>query len=71
MEQLLGHPKSPYFRTEWLLIPILGRGIDLYNFKYLTDKILVYEGEIDHAPIKIIFEFSKPIGHCLYHIWYR
>ena len=66
-----GTPKSPYFRTEWLLIPILGRGVDLYNFNYLTDKILVYEGEIDHAPIKIAFEFSKPIGHCHYHIWYR
>jgi len=28
-----GTTESPYFRTEWLLIPILGRGIDLYNFK--------------------------------------
>ncbi len=66
-----GTPKSPYFRTEWLLMPILPRGIDLYNFKYLTDKILVYEGETDHTPIKITFEFSKPISHCHYHIWYR
>jgi len=66
-----GTKESPYFRTEWLLIPILGREIDLYNFKYLTDKMLVYEGKVNHIPIKIIFEFSKPIGHCHYHIWYR
>ncbi|MCK4618182.1 hypothetical protein KAT45_04675 [Candidatus Aerophobetes bacterium] len=66
-----GTAESPYFRTEWLLMPILPRGIDLYNFKYLTDKILVYEGEVNHTPIKITFKFSKPISHCHYHIWYK
>ncbi len=66
-----GTAESPYFRTEWLLMPILERGIDLYNFKYLTDKILVYEGEAKGTPIKITFKFSKPITHCHYHIWYK
>ena len=66
-----GTAESPYFRTEWLLMPILPRGIDLYNFEYLTDKTLVYEGEINHTPIKITFQFLKPISHCHYHIWYR
>jgi len=66
-----GTAESPYFRTEWLLMPILPRGIDLYNFKYLTDKVLVYEGEVNHTPIKITFKFSKPISHCHYHIWYK
>ena len=64
-------PENPYFRTEWLLMPILPKGIDLYNFKYLTDKTLVYEGEVNHTPIKITFKFSKLIGHCHYHIWYK
>lgn len=66
-----GTAESPYFRTEWLLMPLLGGGIDLYTFKYLTDKILVYEGEVDHTPIKITFKFSKPVSHCHYHIWYK
>jgi len=70
-EAATGTAESPYFRTEWLLIPILGRGVDLYNFKYLTDEILVYEGEVNHIPIKITFKFSKPISHCHYHIWYK
>jgi len=64
-----GTVESPYFRTEWLLIPILGRGIDLYNFKYLTDKMLVYEGEVNRIRTKITFEFSKSVSHCHYHIW--
>jgi len=66
-----GTAENPYFKTEWLLMPILPRGIDLYNFKYLTDKILVYEGEVNRTPIKITFKFSKPISHCHYHIWYK
>jgi hypothetical protein len=66
-----GTPESPYYRTEWLLMPILGRGIDLYNFKYLTDKILVYEGEVNRTPTKITLKFSKPVSHCHYHIWYK
>jgi hypothetical protein len=66
-----GTAESPYFRTEWLLMPILGRGIDLYNFKYLTDNILVYEDKVNRTPIKITFKFSKPISHCHYHIWYK
>jgi len=66
-----GTAESPYFRTEWLLMPILPRGIDLYNFKYLTDKTLVYEDKVNHTPIKITFKFSKPISHCHYHIWYK
>jgi len=66
-----GTAKSPYFRTEWLLIPILGRGVDLLSFNYLTDKIIVYKGEINHTPIKITFKFSKPVSHCHYHIWYK
>jgi len=66
-----GTVESPYFRTEWLLVPLLGRGIDLYNFQYSTDKMLVYEGKVDHIPVKIVFKFSKPISHCHYHIWYR
>ena len=66
-----GTAESPYFRTEWLLMPILPRGIDLYNFKYLTDKILVYEGEVNRTPTKITFKFSKPVIHCHYHIWYK
>ena len=66
-----GTRESPYFRTEWLLMPILGGEIDLYKFKYLTNKMLAYEGEVNHIPIKITFEFSKPISHCHYHIWYR
>lgn len=35
-----GVPEGPYYRNEWLLIPILGRGIDLYTLRYLTDKYL-------------------------------
>ena len=66
-----GTAENPYFKTEWLLMPILPRGIDLYNFKCLTDKILVYEGEVNRTPIKITFKFSKPISHCHYHIWYK
>jgi len=66
-----GTAENPYFRTEWLLMPILGRRIDLYNFKDLTDKILVYEDKVNHTPIKITFKFSKPISHCHYHIWYK
>jgi hypothetical protein len=66
-----GTAGSPYFRTEWLLMPILPSGIDLYNFEYLTDKILIYEGEVNRTSIKITFKFSKPISHCHYHIWYK
>jgi len=66
-----GTTESPYFRTEWLLMPILPKGIDLYNFEYLTEKILVYEGKINRTLIKITFKFSKPISHCHYHIWYK
>lgn len=66
-----GTAESPYFRTEWLLMPILPRGIDLYNFKYLADKTLVYEDTVNRTPIKITFKFSKPISHCHYHIWYK
>lgn len=67
-----GPAESPYFRSEWLLRPILGTGIDLYAFKYAMDKTtLVYEGEIEHTPIAITFGFPKPISHCHYHIWYE
>ena len=66
-----GTAESPYFRTEWLLMPILPKGIDLYNFKYLTDKTLVYEDTVNRTPIEITFKFSKPISHCHYHIWYK
>jgi len=63
--------ESRYFRTDWLLMPILPSGINLYNFEYLTEKILVYKGKINRTLIKITFKFSKPISHCHYHIWYK
>ena len=66
-----GTAESPYFRTEWLLIPLLGNRIDLYGFTYLTDEMLVYEGEVNHISTKITFTFPRPISHCHYHIWYR
>lgn len=66
-----GTPESPYFRTEWLLIPILGNKIDLLDFNYATDKMLIYKGEINHIPTTIIIKSSKPISHCHYHIWYK
>lgn len=64
-----GTAENFYFRTEWLLIPLLENEIDLYNFKKIADKMLVYEGRVNRIPIKITFEFSKPISHCHYHIW--
>ena len=66
-----GSVKNPYYRTEWLLVPILGNRIDLYSFRYLTDKIIIYEGKANRIPIKIIFKFPRPIDHCHYHIWYK
>ncbi len=66
-----GTAEDPYYRTEWLLIPILGRTIDLYAFKYITDRTLAYEGEIDHISTTITFRFLEPINHCHYHIWYK
>ena len=67
-----GTAESPYFRSEWLLKPLLEKGTDLYDFEYTPDKTaLVYEGESDHTPITIIFRFPKPVGHCHYHIWYE
>jgi len=66
-----GTVKNPTFRTEWLLTPILGNKIDLYAFKYLTDKTLIYEDKIKDIPTIIIFKSPKPISHCHYHIWYK
>lgn len=66
-----GTVKNPTFRTEWLLTPILGNEIDLYAFKYQTDKMLIYKGEINHISTTIIFKSLKPISHCHYHIWYK
>jgi len=66
-----GTPESPYFRTEWLLIPILGNKIDLLDFDHPTNKMLIYKGEINHIPTTIIIKSPKPISHCHYHIWYR
>jgi len=65
-----GTPENPYFRTEWLLIPILGNRIDLYAFKS-TDGMLIYKGEINHILTTIIIKSPKPISHCHYHIWYK
>jgi len=67
-----GTAEGPYFRSEWLLKPLLGKSTDLYDFEYTPDKTtLVYEGESDHTPITIILRFPKPVDHCLYHIWYE
>ncbi len=66
-----GTAESPTFRTEWLLRPILGSRPDLYDFEWPTDRMLVYEGEIDHTPITITLRFPKPINHCHYHVWYK
>ena len=66
-----GTAESPYFRSEWLLKPLLGKRADLYDFERPTDRMLVYEGEIDHTPITITLRFPKPINHCHYHVWYK
>jgi len=66
-----GMVKNPTFRTEWLLTPILGNKIDLLDFNYATDKILIYKSEINHIPTTIIFKSPKAISHCHYHIWYK
>jgi len=66
-----GRAQNPYFRTEWLLIPILGNRVDLYGFKYITDKVLAYRGKVNHIPITIVIRSPKPISHCHYHIWYK
>jgi len=67
-----GTTERPYFRSEWLLKPLLERGVDLYDFEYTPDgTTLVYEGESDRTPITIILRFPKPVGHCHYHIWYE
>jgi len=67
-----GTAEKPYFRSEWLLKPLLGERADLYDFEYTADRTaLVYEGKTDHTPITIIFRFPKPIDHCHYHIWYE
>jgi len=67
-----GTAERPYFRSEWLLKPLLEKGIDLYGFEYTPDgTTLIYEGESDHTPITIILRFLKPINHCHYHIWYE
>jgi len=67
-----GTAERPYFRSEWLLKPLLERGVDLYDFEYTPDgTTLVYEGESDRTPITIILRFPKPVGHCHYHIWYE
>ena len=66
-----GQIDKPYFRTEWLLIPLLGRSIDLYQFNYQKDKIIAYHGKVKGIPMSITFKFSKSIDHCHYHIWYR
>jgi hypothetical protein len=66
-----GQIDKPYFRTEWLLIPLLGKSIDLYQFNYQKDEIVAYHGKVKGIPITITFKFLKPINHCHYHIWYR
>ncbi len=66
-----GSLRSPYFRTEWLLKPLLGNRTDLYGFKYLTGKSLIYKGKIKSIPTTILLKFPKTISHCHYHIWYR
>jgi hypothetical protein len=66
-----GTAESPTFRTEWLLRPIFGGRPDLYDLERPTDRMFVYEGEIDHTPITITLRFPKPINHCHYHVWYK
>ena len=66
-----GGIERPYFRTEWLLIPLLGKSIDLYQFNYQRDKIIAYHSKVKGIPMSITFKFSKSIDHCHYHIWYR
>jgi regulatory protein YycI of two-component signal transduction system YycFG len=41
---------------------------DLYQFKK-EEKKLVYEGEIDGVPTKIVFEFPYSLSHCHEHVW--
>jgi len=66
-----GTMENPTFKFEWLLKPIFGNRPDLFDFERLTDRMLVYEGEIDHTPITITLRFPKPINHCHYHVWYE
>jgi len=67
-----GTAASPYFRSEWLLKPLLWKRIDLYDFENTQDgTTLVWEGEGDHSPITITLRFPRPVDHCHYHIWYE
>jgi len=56
-----GGIERPYFRTEWLLVPLLGKSIDLYQFNYQRDKIITYHGKVKGIPMSITFKFSKSI----------
>jgi hypothetical protein len=66
-----GTAESPTFRTEWLLRPIFGNRLDLYNFECPTESMIVYAGKIDRIPITLTLRFPEPIHHCHYHIWYE
>ncbi len=66
-----GTAERPTFRSEWLLRPLFGSRPDLYDFEQPTDRMLIYEGEVDHTPITITLRFPKPINHCHYHVWYE
>lgn len=68
---IAGTKENPYFGTEWLLKPLLGNKIDLYEFKYSKDRTsLSYKGNIANVPTTITLLFPEPINHCHYHIWY-
>lgn len=43
-------------------------GFDLYGFEQHETK-LMYEGELNGAPVKITFEFPFAISHCHEHVW--
>jgi hypothetical protein len=67
-----GTAEKPYFRTEWLLKPLVEKGVDLYDFEYTPDKTgLVYKEETGDIPITIVLRFPEPVDHCHYHIWYE
>lgn len=67
-----GTAEEPYFRSEWLLKPLVEKGVDLYDFEHTSDKAaLVYEGEADDTPTTITLRLPKRVGRCHYHIWYE
>jgi len=67
----MGRIERPTYAFEWLLIPLSKGRLDLYDFRYVSERELVYEGRVGRRLVSISLRFERPIAHCRYHVWYR